>query len=155
MLVPLLFLLVCSVSSSSRVKGPPVAERRQERHVAREGEEVRLKCPIQGHPAPMVTWSRGGDVVDFSWTRVRANKRYLKIRGVVKEDRGEYTCKGINGFGSAEVVLELLVVGKEELEGLEEEDLEQLAPPSFLQEEQGEVVQGEGEEAVLDCRYYH
>ena len=139
------------VGSSSRVKGPPVAERRQERHVAREGEEVKLKCPIQGHPTPMVTWTRDGDVIDFSWTRFRTNKRNLKIRGVAKEDRGLYKCKGINGFGSAEVALELLVMGEKELEGLEQGDLEHLAPPAFLTVEESEVMQAEGEEVVLDC----
>ena len=142
---------VVVVVGSSKVKGPPVADRRTERHVAREGEEVKLKCPIQGHPAPMVTWTRAGEVIDFSWTRFRTNKRNLKIRGVSKEDRGRYKCKGINGFGSAEVVLELLVMGAEELEGLDQDQLEQLAPPAFTSEEEEEVLQEEGEEVVLEC----
>ena len=151
MKLAVLTTLVGMAFASSRVKGPPVAERRQERHVAREGEEVKLKCPIQGHPAPMVTWTRDGDVIDFSWTRFRTNKRNLKIRGVAKEDRGLYKCKGINGFGSAEVALELLVMGEKELEGLEQADLEHLAPPAFLTVEEAEVMQAEGEEVVLDC----
>ena len=147
----LTLLTIIVVVESSRVKGPPVADRREERHVAREGEEVKLKCPIQGHPAPMVTWTRDGEVIDFSWTRFRTNKRNLKIRGVTKNDRGLYKCKGINGFGSAEVALELLVMAEEELEGLEQGDLEHLAPPAFLSAEEAEVMQAEGEEVVLDC----
>jgi hypothetical protein len=152
-LVILALLTAACNASSGRVKGPPVAERGEERHVAREGEEVKLKCPIQGHPAPMVTWSRAGEEIDFSWTRFRASRRVLRIRGVERSDRGVYTCKGINGFGSAEVGLELLVVGREELEGLEPGQLERLAPPAFLRGRgPGEEVVPGGQEVVLDCR---
>ena len=52
----LTLLTIIVVVESSRVKGPPVADRREERHVARVGEEVKLKCPIRGHPPP---WSPG------------------------------------------------------------------------------------------------
>jgi len=144
-------LIADTVVCTSKVKGPPMAERGQDRQVAREGEEVKLKCPIQGYPAPMVEWSRGEEVIDLSWTRFRANKKNLKIKGVGKDDRGMYKCKGINGFGSTEVMLELLVVGTEELKGLGLDDLDQLQSPAFIREDSAEVVQGEGEEAVLDC----
>ena len=42
----------------------------------------------------------------------RANKRYLKIKNVNEDDTGVFVCKGINGFGSDTVRVELIIVGE-------------------------------------------
>ena len=95
-LTSVIVVCVCAVSivrGYDSMKGPPRAEKSEVRHIAKVGDEVKIVCPVHGHPAPLVTWSRGGEVVDFTWTRFRVNKRQMKIKGVVKADTGSYTCK--------------------------------------------------------------
>jgi hypothetical protein len=41
------------------------------------------------------------------------NNKVLKIKSAELEDTGVFNCKGVNGFGSDSVRLELIVVGKE------------------------------------------
>ncbi len=41
------------------------------------------------------------------------NNKVLKIKSAELEDTGVFNCKGVNGFGSDTVRLELIVVGKE------------------------------------------
>ena len=54
----------------------------------------------------------------FNWHLIsfintnRANKRYLKIKNVNEDDTGVFVCKGINGFGSDTVRVELIIVGE-------------------------------------------
>ncbi len=43
---------------------------------------------------------------------MKTYRKVLKIRNVVEADTGVLTCRGINGFGSASVRVELLVSGK-------------------------------------------
>jgi hypothetical protein len=54
---------------------------------------------------------QNGDVIDHTWTRMKTYRKVLKIRNVVEADTGVLTCRGINGFGSASVRVELLVSG--------------------------------------------
>jgi hypothetical protein len=46
-------------------------------------------------------------------TRYKVNNKVLKIKSAELEDTGVFNCKGVNGFGSDSVRLELIVVGKE------------------------------------------
>ena len=80
--------------------------------MARQGDEVRLRCPIEGRPSPMVSWSREGEDIDYGWTRFRASRKSLRIREVGKDDAGVYRCKGVNGFGSAEMRIGLMGIGR-------------------------------------------
>ena len=59
-------------------------------------------------------WSffQGGESIDFTWSRYKVNKKVLKIKSAELEDTGVFNCKGINGFGSDTVRIELIVVGK-------------------------------------------
>ena len=67
-------------------------------------------------------------MVDYTWTRVKTNKNYLKVkqtfqdkisnlqfclqlRGAKLEDTGVFYCRGVNGFGSVRVRVELIVTG--------------------------------------------
>ena len=52
-----------------------------------------------------------GETIDFSWTRMKTNKNYLKIRYVQKEDTGVIICRAVNGFGSVSVTVKLVVTG--------------------------------------------
>ncbi len=54
---------------------------------------------------------QGGESIDFTWSRYKVNKKILKIKSAELEDTGVYGCKGINGFGSDAVRLELIIVG--------------------------------------------
>ena len=56
---------------------------------------------------------QGGESIDFTWSRYKVNKKILKIKSAELEDTGVFGCKGINGFGSDAVRLELIIVGKE------------------------------------------
>jgi hypothetical protein len=60
----------------------------------------------------MVEWSKNGDKIDFTWDRHKAAKRYLKIKNVNEDDTGVFVCKGINGFGSETVRIELIIIGE-------------------------------------------
>ena len=55
---------------------------------------------------------QGGESIDFTWSRYKVNKKVLKIKSAELEDTGVFNCKGINGFGSDTVRIELIVVGK-------------------------------------------
>jgi Immunoglobulin I-set domain len=51
------------------VAGPPRAERSAVKHVARIGQDVKLKCAIDAYPAPLFSWSKEGETIDFTWDR--------------------------------------------------------------------------------------
>jgi hypothetical protein len=61
----------------------------------------------------MIDWKKGKETItNYAWIRFRATKKSLKIANVAKEDAGEYTCKGTNGFGTLEVKINLIVIGE-------------------------------------------
>ncbi len=72
---------------------------------------MRLVCPIGGYPLPMIEWYKDGEKIDFHWDRHKTGKKWLKIKHASEDDTGIFICKGINGFGSDEVRIELIVVG--------------------------------------------
>lgn len=93
--------------------GPPTAEKKELTKVARLGEEVRLICPMSGYPEPIISWTKDKETIDsYSWVRFKPVKKSLKIKDVSKEDTGIYVCKGINGFGSEEIRIDLIVISK-------------------------------------------
>ena len=42
----------------------------------------------------------------------RSNNKVLKIRAAKLDDTGTFACRGVNGFGKAQVNIHLLVLGK-------------------------------------------
>ena len=42
---------------------------------------------------------------------MKTNKNYLKLRNVQKSDTGVFHCRGVNGFGSVQVEIRLVVAG--------------------------------------------
>ena len=42
----------------------------------------------------------------------RSNNKVLKIRAAKLDDTGTFACRGVNGFGKAQVNIHLIVVGK-------------------------------------------
>ena len=79
-------------------------------------QDVKLLCPISGNPQPIIEWSKDGETIDFTWSRYKTNpkKGFLKFLKPldVKLDNGIFVCKGINGFGTEQVRIHLLVEGK-------------------------------------------
>ena len=47
-----------------------------------------------------------------TWHRFKTNRRFLKIKSVEIGDSGIFVCKGVNGFGSVSVQIQLVVRGR-------------------------------------------
>ena len=43
---------------------------------------------------------------------MKTHKNYLKLKNVNKEDTGVFICRGVNGFGTVKVRVDLVVAGK-------------------------------------------
>ena len=100
-----------AVTQEKVSKGPPRRLKTRVTVVVSFGSDVRLVCPVTGEPQPMVEWSKDGEVVDYTWTRINTNKNYLKLRAAQPGDTGVWNCRGVNGFGSVNVRIELIVAG--------------------------------------------
>ena len=78
-------------------------------------QNVRLSCPINGIPQPIIEWSKNGETIDFTWSRYKTNakKGFLKILKPLDAelDSGIFVCKGVNGFGTEQVQINLIVTG--------------------------------------------
>ena len=98
------------------ILGPPTASHHRSKQIVLVGSNVRLQCPMSGHPNPMIDWTKDKEgIIDYSWTRFEASKKVLKISRAQLEDTGIYRCKGTNGFGSTTVRIDLIVIGKFDL----------------------------------------
>ncbi len=117
------------------ILGPPVATKNNLFLVRRLGDEVKLTCPIEGKPVPYVDWHKDGDkILEYLWPRFKPNRRNLKIRDAQLSDSGVYLCRGVNGFGSVEIVINLIVIDPAEYPELADGELPELAPPALTQE---------------------
>lgn len=93
--------------------GPPWVSRQvEERQTARLGRTVRLPCPVEGDPPPLILWVKDGRNVNQGYSRYRVLKQSLKIKEVEMEDAGVYICRVTNGFGSIALNFTLIVIGK-------------------------------------------
>ncbi|KAI7801784.1 fibroblast growth factor receptor-like 1b [Triplophysa rosa] len=102
-------LLILALSCEAR--GPPWVSRQvEERPTARLGRTVRLPCPVDGDPPPLVLWVKDGRNVHPGWSRYKVLKQSLKIKEVELEDAGEYICRVTNGFGSIALNFTLIVI---------------------------------------------
>ena len=117
------------------------------------GENIKLVCPIFGFPTPIVEWTKNGEKIDYMWERHRTTRKALKISRITEDDTGIFTCKGINGFGSEEVRIELIVVDPMILPpGID--DSMSVAPPMFTfdtKESQKKFVKSAGDTFKVSC----
>ncbi|KAL2077827.1 hypothetical protein ACEWY4_027331 [Coilia grayii] len=105
------YLGILVVLMSCEARGPPWVSRRvDERQTARLGRTVRLPCPVEGDPPPLILWVKDGRNVNQGYSRYRVLKQSLKIKEVEMEDAGVYICRVTNGFGSIALNFTLIVI---------------------------------------------
>ena len=80
--------------------------------VVQLGSTVRISCPVYGHPRSLVSWTKDSDAVHLGWQRfhVQRGGAWLYVTDIQPTDAGRYTCEATNGFGTATVTINLLVV---------------------------------------------
>ncbi|XP_034063232.1 fibroblast growth factor receptor-like 1 [Gymnodraco acuticeps] len=107
------FLLLEVFLTSAAARGPPrVSERVAHRQSVRLGRTMKLPCPVEGDPPPLIMWTKDGRNIHSGWTRFRVLQHGLRIKEVEPEDAGTYICKATNGFGSVNINYTLIVIGK-------------------------------------------
>uniref|UniRef100_A0A8D0AIK4 Fibroblast growth factor receptor-like 1 n=1 Tax=Sander lucioperca TaxID=283035 RepID=A0A8D0AIK4_SANLU len=89
-----------------------VSERVAHRQSIRLGRTMKLPCPVEGDPPPLIMWTKDGRNIHSGWTRFRVLQHALRIKEVETEDAGTYICKATNGFGSVNINYTLIVIGK-------------------------------------------
>ena len=131
-------------------KGPPQRRKEVENLIVANGEDIKMLCPVHGNPPPLVEWSKDGENIDYSWTRVKTNKNYLKLRSAQMSDTGVWECRAVNGFGSVSVKIELVVTETSK----SETELLQIASPVFTkatQNLQTTIKKLTGESLMMKC----
>uniref|UniRef100_A0A8C7ZFJ7 Fibroblast growth factor receptor-like 1 n=1 Tax=Oryzias sinensis TaxID=183150 RepID=A0A8C7ZFJ7_9TELE len=104
-----LVLKILLILASAR--GPPrVSERVNHRQSARLGRTVKLPCPVESDPPPLIMWTKDGRNIHSGWTRFKVLQAALRIKEVETDDAGTYICKATNGFGSVNVNYTLIVI---------------------------------------------
>ncbi|KAM9741660.1 fibroblast growth factor receptor-like 1a [Menidia menidia] len=92
-------------------RGPPrVSERVTHRQSVRLGRTMKLLCPVEGDPPPLIMWTKDGRNIHSGWTRFKVLQHGLRIKEVETEDAGTYICKATNGFGSVNINYTLIVI---------------------------------------------
>ncbi|KAM6117600.1 hemicentin-2 [Phoenicopterus ruber ruber] len=75
--------------------------------VERAGGDALLDCDAQGHPAPLIRWSKDGVLVVAGGRLRQLHNGSLAIRGVGSTDAGHYRCVAENDVGTATKVVTL------------------------------------------------
>lgn len=73
---------------------------------------MKLQCPVEGDPPPLIMWSKDGRNIHSGWMRFRVTHQALRIKEVEAEDAGTFNCKATNGFGSVNINYTLIVIGE-------------------------------------------
>lgn len=87
---------------------PPEIEEAPQDTQAVDGQNVTMKCKVQGAPKPSVKWSLNDRELTGGKYTVQPNGD-LHILNVQFDDKGNYTCFAENRFGSAIARAGLLV----------------------------------------------
>ncbi|MFT7797465.1 hypothetical protein Z043-125602 [Arapaima gigas] len=91
--------------------GPPrVSEKIVHRQMVRIGRTMKLPCPVDSDPPPLIMWTKDGRNIHSGWTRFRVLRQGLKIKDVEADDAGTFICKATNGFGSVNINYTLIVI---------------------------------------------
>uniref|UniRef100_A0A8C9S0B7 Fibroblast growth factor receptor-like 1 n=1 Tax=Scleropages formosus TaxID=113540 RepID=A0A8C9S0B7_SCLFO len=96
--------------------GPPrVSEKILHRQMVRIGRTMKLPCPVESDPPPLIMWTKDGRNIHSGWTRFRVLRQGLKIKDVEADDAGTFICKATNGFGSVNINYTLIVISESRL----------------------------------------
>ncbi|XP_078455625.1 fibroblast growth factor receptor-like 1 isoform X1 [Lampetra planeri] len=107
----LLLALCCIRLHAVNAKGPPrVSERVSDRVLARVGRTLKLSCPVEGDPPPLIMWSKDGRNIHSGWMRYRVLRDGLRVTELEPDDAGVFTCQATNGFGSVTINYSLAVI---------------------------------------------
>jgi len=86
------------------------------RHLVREGETVlRLSCPVESTPPPLIAWIKDSVPIHLGWDRYRISGETgdrLSIKDVEISDSGVFVCSATNGFGTVDAKYLIYVYGK-------------------------------------------
>ncbi|CAG5989149.1 unnamed protein product [Menidia menidia] len=99
-----------------------VSERVTHRQSVRLGRTMKLLCPVEGDPPPLIMWTKDGRNIHSGWTRFKVLQHGLRIKEVETEDAGTYICKATNGFGSVNINYTLIVIGFSQWSGCQQGD---------------------------------
>ncbi|XP_076878597.1 fibroblast growth factor receptor-like 1a [Brachyhypopomus gauderio] len=103
-LCDIIFLTDCA-------RGPPrVSEKVAHRQTVRIGRTMKLPCPVEGDPPPLIMWTKDGRNIHSGWMRFKVQQHALRIKEVEAADAGTFICKATNGFGSVNVNYTLVVI---------------------------------------------
>ena len=81
------------------------------------GQTAELECVAIGNPPPIVSWSRGPQVLPGLDGRVSLLSGLLRITMATLDDEGIYTCTAVNSVGRASSDVQLIVYGENRVEG--------------------------------------
>lgn len=93
---------------------PPLFTKRLIDSAAEEGSSYQLEATVEGHPLPVVSWSKDGKCVDESPDYVitfNNGECVLRFEEVFVEDQAEYQCRASNDLGEDITKARLTVTG--------------------------------------------
>lgn len=110
--VTFVLILLRSISSAPVIsRNPPIVLTSNPVSVEiDEGKTIKLECPVFSQPQAFISWQKDGSNINQGWMNYRVAGNNLRIRNVTREDEGCFTCLAVNGFGSAEVRIQLKVL---------------------------------------------
>ncbi|XP_077477731.1 fibroblast growth factor receptor-like 1 [Stigmatopora argus] len=110
-ILKIVLFIIEAVSLVHCARGPPrVSEKVAHRQTVRLGGAIKLPCPVEGDPPPLVMWTKDGRNIHSGWIRFRILRMGLKVKEVEADDTGTYICKATNGFGSVNINYTLIVI---------------------------------------------
>ncbi|KAM9795607.1 fibroblast growth factor receptor-like 1a [Neosynchiropus ocellatus] len=112
------FCVLTMAEMSGAARGPPrVSERVIHRQSVRLGRTMKLPCPVEGDPPPLIMWTKDGRNIHSGWSRFRVLQQALRIKEVETDDAGTYICKATNGFGSVNINFTLIIIDDQSSRG--------------------------------------
>ena len=90
---------------------PQFGKRPKLQYNAEAGNDIRLRCLVNGYPPPTVAWIKDQKLVQLS-SRIRLNSRGNRVLTIARtqpDDAGNYTCTATNVLGKINATLELHV----------------------------------------------
>lgn len=75
------------------------------------GAEINIRCEVDGHPYPNITWFFNDQELSSMGRIQIVNEDQLTVRGATPEDSGEYKCMARNEFSHASHTEKIVVQG--------------------------------------------